>query len=257
MNFGIGFRREMANWDISSLPVDFFEVVPENWLRKSRAPLIELEKPIHFHGVSLNLGGDSPLNVEMLRSIRDAMKEVGVKVYSDHLSSSGDAHQLYDLFPIPFTMAEAIRVADRIQQAQDILGFRMGVENAAYYTNVGDMGEAEFIIEVVKRADCLLHLDTNNIICNLKNHSARFMSIPASFMRLCALPNTGYAHVAGHEFSAEFGMYWDTHGAAPSHATLTLAEISGRDVLLEYDNSIPEEHIFKEMLCKMRRFLPM
>jgi uncharacterized protein len=256
MALGIGFRREMADWDLESLPVDFYEVVPENWLRKSRQPLADLEKPVHFHGVSLNLGGDGPLNTEMLDSIRDAMKEIGCTVYSDHLSSAGDAHQLYDLFPIPFTLAEAKRVADRIQQAQDILGFRMGVENAAYYTNVGDMSELDFIKEVIERADCLLHLDTNNLVCNYKNHGNKFCALNR-VNDLLALPHTGYCHIAGNDWSEQFGLYWDTHGAWPEEACLDLTVTTARDALLEFDNAIPEFNEFKEGLCKIRHSLNM
>ena len=33
---GMGFRREMHDWDMSALQADFVEVVPENWLRRDR-----------------------------------------------------------------------------------------------------------------------------------------------------------------------------------------------------------------------------
>ena len=36
---GLGWRREMADWDRHAVQADFFEVVPENWLRRDRAPL--------------------------------------------------------------------------------------------------------------------------------------------------------------------------------------------------------------------------
>ena len=36
---GLGYRREMADWDMSAVEADSFEVVPENWIRRDRAPL--------------------------------------------------------------------------------------------------------------------------------------------------------------------------------------------------------------------------
>lgn len=62
---GLGYRREMADWDMSLVLADFFEVAPENWIRRDRSPLHRLRasgRPVHLHGVSLNLGGDSAID---------------------------------------------------------------------------------------------------------------------------------------------------------------------------------------------------
>lgn len=141
---GLGYRRDMRDWDMSRLAADFFEVAPENWLRRSREPLhrlIAAGRPVHLHGVSLNLGGRSALRPDFVRAVRSLMDELGTPHYSDHLAASGDAHQLHDLFPIPFTEAEARRVAGRIQQVQDVLGTRIAIENSTWYTNVGHLPE--------------------------------------------------------------------------------------------------------------------
>ncbi len=48
---GLGWRREMADWDRHAVQADFFEVVPENWLRRDRAPLHALRatgRPVHL-----------------------------------------------------------------------------------------------------------------------------------------------------------------------------------------------------------------
>ena len=36
---GLGYRREMTDWDMPAIEADFFEVVSENWIRRERAPL--------------------------------------------------------------------------------------------------------------------------------------------------------------------------------------------------------------------------
>ena len=144
---GLGYRREMADWEMTAVHADFFEVVPENWVRRDRAPLQALiagGRPVHLHGVSLNLGGTSELDHTFLRELRELIDDLGAQHYSDHLAASGDAHQLYDLFPIPFTVDEVRRVGDRIRAVQDVLGRRMAVENTTWYANIGPMTEADF-----------------------------------------------------------------------------------------------------------------
>lgn len=59
---GLGFRSEMLDWNPAEIEADFFEVAPENWVRRDRGPLYSLRDagyPIRLHGVSLNLGGSS------------------------------------------------------------------------------------------------------------------------------------------------------------------------------------------------------
>jgi len=132
---GLGYRREMADWDMSAVDADFFEVAPENWLQRDRTRLHQLRaagRPVQLHGVSLNLGGTSAINPVFLREVRALLDELDAEHYSDHLAASGDAHQLYDLFPIPFTRPEVLRVSDRIARVQDLLGRRMAVENTPW-----------------------------------------------------------------------------------------------------------------------------
>jgi uncharacterized protein (UPF0276 family) len=100
--------------------------------------------------------------------------------------------------------------AGRIRQAQDILGCRIGIENASYYVAPpgAEMSETEFISAVVREADCLLHLDVNNIYVNSRN----FGFDPLAFLHALPLERTCYIHVAGHYVEAD-GLLVDTHGA--------------------------------------------
>lgn len=170
---GLGYRREMRDWDMSAVAADFFEVAPENWIDRDRAPLHRLlacGRPVQLHGVSLNLGGTSAIDPAFVRQVRALLDELGSEHYSDHLAASGDAHQLYDLFPIPFTPAEARRVADRIARVQDLLGRRIAVENSTWYTNVGELDEPDFLMEVVQRADTLAQADPRRYLFGILKH---------------------------------------------------------------------------------------
>lgn len=255
---GLGYRREMADWDPSAIDADFFEVVPENWLRRDRTPLSRLQasgRPVFLHGVSLNLGGHSPLNIDFLRGMRGLIDELAASQdevpYSDHLSASGDAHQLHDLFPIPFTKDEVMRVSDRIRAVQDVLGRRLAIENPTWYTNIGPIPEPVFLMSVAERADCDILLDLNNIVVNHKNHGRHTLE---AFVAEIDLSRVSYLHVAGHEFDARFNLHIDTHSQPVEPGTVAMALRLHREhalpILLEWDNDVPDlATLNQELAC--------
>lgn len=251
---GLGYRRDMRDWDLTALGVDFVEVVPENWIWRDRAPLHRLQEsgwPVHLHGVSLNLGGPAPIDTDFLRELRGLIDDLGVTRYSDHLAASGDAHQLHDLFPVAFTTHEARRVGDRIRQVQDALGMQIAVENTTWYSHVGDLPETEFLMAVIEHASCALLLDLNNITVNHKNHGGPDL---AGFIERIDPAVVSYVHVAGHEFDARFDLFIDTHsrGVEPDTAAAAraLQARHGTPILLEWDNDLPDADTFRrELQC--------
>jgi uncharacterized protein (UPF0276 family) len=214
---GLGFRRELIPDLKRGVPsnIDFFEIAPENWLGIGGASAKDLRAfterhAFACHGLSLSLGGPAPLDETLLRRIKAFMREHGMTLYTEHLSWCGDDGQLYDLLPIPFT-EEAVRwTAARVRRAQDLLGMRIGLENASYYVAPpgAELNEIEFIRAVIEEADCLLHLDVNNIYVNSLNHGFN----PSAFLRELPLERTCYLHVAGHHVEPD-GLVVDTHGA--------------------------------------------
>lgn len=214
---GLGFRRELIGALQQSVPesIGFFEVAPENWAgmggRAGRDFRAMTERyPFVCHGLSLSLGGPGPLDDILLRRTRDFMQEHGITLFTEHLSWCADDSHLYDLLPIPMT-EEAVRyTAERIARAQDILGRRIGVENAsAYIVPPGaEMTEPEFVRAVVEQADCWLHLDVNNVHVN----SCNFGFDPFAYLQQLPLERTCYVHVAGH-FVEDDGLVIDTHGS--------------------------------------------
>jgi len=251
---GLGYRREMTDWDMPAIEADFFEVVSENWIRRERAPLhalIASGRPVHLHGVSMNLGGPAPIDRGFLLSLRELAEDIGALHLSDHLATSGDAHQLYDLFPIPFTVDEVARVAGRIRHVQDVLGRRIAIENSTWYTNRCDIPEADFLAAVAERADCQVLLDLNNIVVNHKNHGGLDL---AGFIARVDLGRVSYLHVAGHEFDARFGLHIDTHSEPVEPDTAAMARqlqaSHGLAILLEWDNDLPgPDRINQELRC--------
>lgn len=255
---GLGYRKEMADWDMSVVQADFFEVAPENWIRRDRTPLYQLMesgRPVRLHGVSLSLGGQGAIQHDFLKAVRELMDDLDTTYYSDHLAASGDAHQLYDLFPIPFTEREVIRLSDRIKEVQDVLGLRIAVENTTYYTNVGEMSEVEFLMKVVEKADCNILLDINNIAVNHKNHQ---LAEVQHFLSQVDMQRVTYMHVAGHEFDERFGLYIDTHSehveTETREAALALHRQHGTPILLEWDNDIPSLATLNQELSCLTAF---
>lgn len=247
---GLGFRRELIAPLKAGVPeaIRFFEIAPENWAGMGGLSAKDLRHfteryPFVCHGLSLSLGGPGPLDEALLRRIKSFMAEHGIALYTEHLSWCADDRQLYDLLPIPLTEQAVKWTVERIRRAQDILGQRIGIENASYYVAPpgAEMSEAEFISAIVREADCLLHLDVNNIYVNSQN----FGFDPLAFMHALPLERTGYVHVAGHYVEPD-GLLIDTHGAEvidPVWALLeaAYARIGGEvPTCLERDFNFPD-----------------
>jgi len=214
---GLGFRRDLIPALKSGVPeaIDFFELAPENWIdlggRYAR-DLREFTERHAFicHGLSLSLGGLTPLDEVLLRKIKAFMAAHRMPLYTEHLSYCSDHGHLYDLMPIPPT-AEAVKyVAARIRRVQDILEQKIAIENASYYVAapIGEMDEPTFINAVLAEADCWLHLDVNNVYVN----SVNFKFDPVDYLRRMPAERIVYMHMAGHYQEAP-DLIIDTHGA--------------------------------------------
>jgi uncharacterized protein (UPF0276 family) len=235
--------------------IDFMEVAPENWMnvggRLGREFRHFTERfPFVCHGLSLSLGGPSPLDETFLRRMRHFFDQFGIVYYSEHLSYCSDDGHLYDLMPIPFT-AEAVRyVAARIRRTQEILERRIAIENVSYYAAPGaELSEIEFINAVLEEADCDLLLDVNNIYVNSINHRYD----PVRFLQ--GLPGTriAYGHIAGH-YTEDEDLLVDTHGAAVISSVWDLLDLAYDTfgvfpTLLERDFNFPP---VDELLAEVR-----
>ncbi len=200
---GLGLRRELINplkayWPSS---LDFFEIAPENWIDvggKLKKDLCYFTERISFfcHGLSLSLGGPTPLNEKFLGQIKKFLDEYHIEIYSEHLSYCSDKGQLYDLLPIPFTQEAVHYVSKRIRRAQEILERPVAIENISYYLTppLKEMDELTFLKSVLEEANCKLLLDVNNIYVNSVNHHYD----PHEFLRGVPGERISYLHVAGH-----------------------------------------------------------
>lgn len=213
---GLGLRRAMINspLDQAAQTVDFWEIAPENWIGvggRYGKQLCSLTEKYSFvcHGLSLSIGGPSPLDEAFLQRLKRFLKDHRIRYYSEHLSYCSDDGHLYDLMPIPFT-EEAVRyVANRIRHVQSILEQRIAMENVSYYAAPGkQLEEIDFLNAVLQEADCDLLLDVNNIFVNSINHDYD----AETFLKKLPAERIRYIHIAGHYKEAE-DLIVDTHGA--------------------------------------------
>lgn len=247
---GIGYRRDFSEsfLDDTIINPDFVEVAPENWIGfggiwRQRFKKVLEKHPLYLHGLSLSIGSPEGIDVEFVKQVKQFMEEHGAVLYSEHMSFSKveNAH-LYDLLPIPFTEDALERVVENIQQVQDILGRRLVIENSSYYTVLtSEMTEAEFINELVKRSDCEMLLDVNNVYVNANNHGYN----TEKFIKQLPLDKVAYIHMAGH-LKVNDQLIIDTHGADIIDPVFDLFDFTTREmkrevpVLLERDFNIPE-----------------
>ena len=259
---GLGLRRGLLP-ALQAAPegaFDFLECAPENWIgvggRLGDAFEALAERhPVTCHGLSLSLGGPSPLDETFIARVGRFLERHRVALYSEHLSWCSDDGHLYDLLPLPFTEEAVEYVAARIRRVQEILGRRIAVENVSYYAALPvapaqALDEADFVEAVLDRADCDLLLDVNNIHVNAVNHGYD----ASAFLRRMPSARIACYHVAGHHDEAS-GLKVDTHGAAVrDEAWDLLAEayrVHGlRPTLLERDFNFPP---FGELLQELGR----
>jgi uncharacterized protein (UPF0276 family) len=271
---GLGLRSPIAAplFDGSAPPaLRWLEIHPENYLgslayggsvqfeaRGGRyASLLAQAReryPLLTHGLTMGFGALAPFDPGYLRALRALLQELRAPWHSDHLCfSQVDEVYLHDLLPLPLH-EEAIGVAvQRIQEAQDALGVAIAVEPISWYVRPPDspLDEAEFISEILRRADAKLLLDVNNVYVNALNHGfdAR------GFIDKLPLARVVQLHMAGHHVRAD-GQRIDTHAAPISEPVYELFDYTMRKlarplpVLLERDDAFPP---FEELAAELTR----
>ena len=203
---GLGYRRDLADDFLhlsSNNAIQFMEVAPENWVKMGGSARYKFDQaaeryPLAVHGLSLSLGGQAPLDRELLKNTKALMTQYNSTFFSEHLSYCECEGHLYDLLPMPFTEEAVKHVAQRIRYVQDFLELQISLENTSYYLHspTSTMNEVEFLNAIAQEADCGIHLDVNNIYVNGVNHG---LLDPYVFLEQVNVKRVNYIHIAGHD----------------------------------------------------------
>ncbi len=247
LGFGVGLRPEHYD-DVlgGGPPVDWFEVVTENYMDTGGRPLHVLETvrrdcPVALHGVSLSIGSADPLEPRYLQTLRELVDRIEPELVTDHLCWTGvDGRSLFDLLPVPYTAEVLDYVTERVSRVQDFLGRRILLENASTYIEYrcSQIPEPEFLAALADKADCGILLDVNNIHVTCTNHGLD----PYAYVNAIPVERVGQFHLAGFTDTGDY--LFDTHSAPVCDEVWALyAHAVGRfgevPTLVEWDADLP------------------
>lgn len=246
--FGLGMRTPHYPAYLSGeVPVDFVEVISENFMGDGGRPLHTLDlvreiHPIALHGVSMSIGSADGLRPDYLAKLKRLAQRVDPLWVSDHLCWTGiDGFNSHDLLPLPYTEQALQVTAANINHAQDFLERPMLIENPSSYLTFADdtMTEWEFLTELIARTGCYLLLDINNIYVSATNHGFD----PLDYLAAVPADRVRQIHLAGHSAGRD-GLLIDTHDhAVPDPVWDLYAKAIGRfgdvAVMVERDDDIP------------------
>ncbi len=260
---GIGLRSLHYQYILTQKPkVNWFEVLSDNYFCSGGLPLFNLEKirqdyPVTLHGVGMSLGSTDPLNLDYLTRLKNLASKVEPDLISDHLSwISVNGHYLNDLIPLVYTEEVMDFVASRILQVQEFLGRQILIENPSPYLTFTDstMSEWEFIQGLVKKADCYLLLDVNNLYVNAINNGID----PINYLDGIPPTRVKQIHLAGYEEKENYLL--DTHGY-PVHPPVwelyqeALVRFGAVPTLIEWDTDIPSFEVLMAEANKAEKLL--
>lgn len=246
---GLGLRWDFLEEVVegAELPIDFFEVSPENYMRRGGYYPEQLERlngryPLVTHGLTLSIGAVDEPDASYLRELKTEIVRTQSPFHSDHLCfSSAGTRTLHELLPLQQSRRNVARVAERAKRLQDVLGVPFALENITYYMHPGraELSELDFLSAVLSESDAGLLLDVNNVYVNSLNHGFD----PRAFISSLPLTRVVELHVAGHTRQPS-GLVLDTHGAPVADPVLellafTLERTGPVPVLLERDNDVP------------------
>ncbi len=258
IGFGMGLRPEHYTEILEgNPPIDWFEVISENFLVPGGKPLAILDQiveryPVVMHGVSLSIASTQPLDMDYLQGLKTLAKRTDPKWISDHLCWTGvHGVNLHDLLPFPYTQEALDHICERINIVQDFLGRPFTLENVSSYVgfNNSEMTEWDFISEMSKRTGCWLLLDVNNVFVSSFNHDFD----PLEFINGIPHDRVVQFHMAGHSDHETYIV--DTHDAPVRDEVWELYKACLKrfgpvSTIIERDDNIPP---LAEMLPELQK----
>ncbi|MFZ5748723.1 MAG: DUF692 domain-containing protein [Pseudomonadota bacterium] len=245
--FGLGLRiPHFQDYLNGPVPVDFVEIISENFMVAGGRPLFVLDQvrerwPVAMHGVSMSIGSADGLRSDYLVRLKQLADRVRPLWVSDHLSWSRSAQvNSHDLLPLPLTGEALDTVCRNIAHAQEVLERPLVVENPSTYVSFTDdeMREWEFLTEMTRRTGCYLLLDVNNIYVSATNNGFD----AAEYLAGVPMDRVRQIHLAGHSQGRHCLV--DTHDRpVPDPVWSLFAQVAPKlgpvATMIERDDDIP------------------
>lgn len=248
LGIGVGLRTAHFGFLLAQAPpVDWFEILSENFLDTQGRPLWVLDQiaeryPVALHGVSLGIGNTDPLDRQYLKKLKALAKRTRAHWVSDHLCWTGVmGRNTHDLLPLPYSEETLAHTTRRVRQVSEILERPLVLENPSSYLEfaASSMPEWEFLSRLAADADCGLLLDVNNVYVSAYNHGFD----PTVYIDAVPADRVVQYHVAGHTNQGTHII--DTHSDHALHAVWELyrrawQRTGAAATLYEWDEDIPE-----------------
>jgi uncharacterized protein (UPF0276 family) len=262
LGFGIGLRTvHFPHILAKSPPVDWFEILSENFLDTGGRPAYVLDQvveryPVVMHGVSLSAGSTDPIDFDYLRKLKALACRTRARWISDHLCWTGvSGLNTHDLLPMPYTGESLRHTAERVRVMMDYLERPVFLENPSTYLEFTESTwtEWDFLAELTERSGCGLLLDVNNVYVSAFNHGYDAFEyvdrIPEG--RVVQIHLAGHTHKGTHILDTHSDHVVDAVWDLYRRASQRLGNVS---TLLEWDEDIPSFEVVHAEALKARHF---
>ena len=260
LGIGVGLRTVHFGHILSTHPpVDWFEVLSENFMQTGGRPMWVLDQvveryPVALHGVSMSIGSTDPLDFQYLRELKSLAVRARARWVSDHLCWTGVmGRNTHDLLPMPYTEEALGHTVARVKRVSEFLERPLVLENPSSYVEfaASTMTEWEFLARLAQEADCGLLLDVNNVYVSSFNHGfdprEYIDAIPAD--RVVQYHLAGHTHKGTHIIDSHsdhaIDPVWDLYRRAWRRTGPTAT-------LYEWDEDIPDFEVVHAEALKAR-----
>lgn len=257
LGIGIGYRQQFkSELFLHQETVDFLEIIGDRYIDSNQPleaelALLAANFPLIPHFVNLSLGSAEGIDTDYLTKLAKLVKQLNPPWWSEHLCfTKAGGIDIGQLSPLPYTKEAVDLVCRNLKQVQSYLDTPLILENITYMVEIpgGEMTEAQFIGEIVEKADCGLLLDITNLYINSTNHNYNI----DCFLSQLPLESVVQLHFVGgycHD-----GVLIDSHSeATPAEVwqlmqkVTSLTDVNG--IVLERDENIPP---FSELAMELQ-----
>ena len=206
--------------------------------------------PSCVHATSMSIGSVEDHDQGDVNRTLKLMDDHNIVSFSEHLAFHRmDGLDLKSFLPMPFDSVSVDWVARKYNAIRSRLSRPFALENVSYLVDIPDseMDEADFLIELTRRTDCMLLLDVTNVF----NNASNFGYDPYEFIRRLPGDRIEQLHIAGGHL--EDGQWIDSHSAPVMDGVWglldeTLKCTAAEVVILEKDiNFLPFETISADL----------